>query len=74
MSVVRHNQSSKHLGNMDLDSSPTDSEGLRLVLHFCFGSDQEALVKFREELSPVCLREGKVSSPNLTFGHPKALS
>ena len=27
------------------------------------------LVKFREELSPVCLREGKVSSLNLIFGH-----
>ena len=24
---------------MDLDSSPTDSEGLELVLHLCFGSD-----------------------------------
>ena len=40
MSVARHNQSSKHLGNLDLDSSPTDSEGLELVLHFRFGSDQ----------------------------------
>ena len=27
------------------------------------------LIKFREELSPVCLREGKVSSLNLIFGH-----
>ena len=27
-------------GKMDLDSSPTDSEGLELVLHFCCGGDQ----------------------------------
>ena len=40
MSVARHNQSSKHLGNLDLDSSPTDSEGLELVLYFRFEGDQ----------------------------------
>ena len=31
---------SEQVGNMDLDSSPTDSEGLELVLHFCCGGDQ----------------------------------
>ena len=30
---------SEQVGNVDLDSSPTDSEGLELVLHLCFGGD-----------------------------------
>ena len=28
---------------MDLDSSPTDSEGLELVLQICFGGHEDAL-------------------------------
>ena len=35
-----HRPSQGRAGNMDLDSSPTDSEGLELVLHFCCGGDQ----------------------------------
>ena len=30
-------------GKMDLDSSPTDSEGLELVLQICFGGHEDVL-------------------------------
>ena len=35
---------------MDLDSSPTDSEGLELVLQICFGGHADALDFFGDSL------------------------
>ena len=40
-------------GKMDLDSSPTDSVGLELVLQICFGGHADALDFFLGLFAPV---------------------
>ena len=47
----------------------TGASSSKILSRQAGGGREGGLAKFREELSPVCLREGKVSSLNLILGY-----